>query len=65
MASPHVAGVAAIIIASGSAPDANGDGKIYDEVRKKLNDTATNLGVAGKDTQYGWGLVNAVAAVAP
>ena len=62
MASPHVAGVAALIIVSGSALDANGDGKIYDEVRAKLNSTATDLGTAGKDTQYGNGLVNAVAA---
>ncbi len=62
MASPHVAGVAALVIASGLVSDTDGLNGIYNEVRAKLNSTATNLGVAGKDTQYGWGLVNAVAA---
>ena len=54
--------VAALVIASGLVSDTDGLNGIYNEVRAKLNATATNLGVAGKDTQYGWGLVNAVAA---
>src|SRR3989338_2380272 len=62
MASPHVAGVAALIIASGLVSNTNGLNGIYDEVRAKLNSTATDLGTAGKDTQYGYGLVNAAAA---
>src|SRR3989344_65401 len=62
MAAPHVAGVAALIIASGTITDVNGNG-IYDEVRTRLNSTATDLGAVGKDTQYGYGLVNASAAV--
>lgn len=64
MASPHVAGAAALIIASGTIADTNHNGRTNDEVRVKLNSTATNLGIAGKDTQYGYGLVNAAAATA-
>lgn len=62
MASPHVAGVAALVIAAG-VPDYNHDGLINNrDVRAILQATATDLGTAGKDTQYGYGLVNAVAA---
>lgn len=67
MASPHVAGTAALVIAAGIA-DVNGNGRVNDEVRTTLNATAEDLGVAGKDIWYGYGLVNAalaVAAVAP
>ncbi len=68
MASPHVAGVAALVISkvisSGTFAtfDANHNGRINDEVRAKLDSTATDLGTAGKDAQHGYGLVNAVAA---
>ena len=65
MASPHVAGVAALVIASGTVTDTNSNGRINDEVRAKLDSTATDLGTTGKDTQYGYGLVNAASAVAP
>ena len=58
-----LAGAAALVIASGTVSDTN-NGRINDEVRAKLDSTATNLGVAGKDAQYGYGLVNAAAAVA-
>ena len=62
MASPHVAGVAALVIAAG-VPDYNGDGVINNrDVRAILDATATDLGAAGKDAQYGYGLVNAAAA---
>ena len=68
MASPHVAGVAALIIATGvsdrSAVGTSGYGRINDEVRKVMNDTAIDLAAAGRDSQYGFGLVSAVAAVA-
>jgi len=63
MASPHVAGAAALVIAAGIA-DANGNGLINDEVRQVLNDTAEDLGETGRDNKYGWGLVSAALAVA-
>jgi len=58
MASPHVAGVAALVIASGIT-DANGNGRINDEVRQRLDATAHDLGPSGRDSQYGYGLVDA------
>ncbi len=63
MASPHVAGVAALIIKAG-IEDTNGDGRVNDEVRSVLIATAHDLGASGWDPLYGYGLVNAVAAVA-
>ena len=51
MASPHVAGAAALVIASGVSG--------VDNVRARLRTTATDLGAAGKDNLYGYGLVNA------
>lgn len=65
MASPHVAGTAALVM---SAPvgtyDANFNGQ-WDpaEVKQKLQDTAVDLGTTGFDNLFGWGLVNAFAAV--
>jgi len=64
MASPHVAGTAALVIASGIT-DANGDGKINDEVRLRLQETADDLGPAGWDSKYGYGLVDADEAAPP
>lgn len=67
MASPHVAGAAALVISAGIT-DTNADGKINDEVRSILDSTTEDLGAVGRDVQYGFGLVNvaaAVAAVAP
>ena len=57
MASPHVTGVAAMVIsaAGGSLTPA--------QVRDYLEDTATDLGATGWDQYYGWGKVNAYAAV--
>ena len=63
MASPHVAGVAALVIATGVV-NGNGVKGIADEVRKVMNDTAIDLSPAGRDSQYGYGLVSATAAVA-
>jgi len=54
---PHVSGVAALVL--GAAPDLSGQ-----EVRLILQTTATDLGAAGYDTLFGFGLVNAEAAVA-
>jgi len=64
MASPHVAGSVALVLNTPvGAYDANANGKWDpDEVQKKLQDRATDLGDAGFDHLYGWGLVNAFAA---
>jgi subtilisin family serine protease len=56
MASPHVAGVAALVLGTGATLS-------NVQVRDILTSTAVDLGAAGKDTHYGYGLVNAVAAV--
>jgi len=63
MASPHVAGAAALVIKAG-VTDSNGNGRINDEVRAVLDSTADDIGAAGKDTHYGYGLVNVAAAIA-
>ena len=62
MAAPHVAGVAALLVAKGTT-DTNGNGRINDEVRQIMKSTAQDLGKTGSDPQYGYGLVNAAAAV--
>jgi len=55
MASPHVAGVAALVIASGTTGVSG--------VREKLQTTAEDLGAEGRDSQFGYGLVDAAEAV--
>lgn len=62
MAAPHVAGVAALLLAAG-IEDLDGNGLVNDEVRLVLQMTATDLGAEGRDESYGFGLVNAAAAV--
>lgn len=57
MASPHVAGTAALIIASGI----NGAA----DVRQTLTESADDLGAPGYDELYGWGLVDAYEALGP
>ncbi len=55
MATPHVSGVAALLISRGTVgPDA---------IRNRLRDTAVDLGASGWDQFFGYGLVNAAAAV--
>ncbi|MDF1557326.1 MAG: S8 family peptidase [ANME-2 cluster archaeon] len=66
MATPHVTGVAALVLTTSvtdAGYDANSNGQ-WDpaEVRQRLRDTATDLGAAGKDIYFGYGLVNALAA---
>jgi len=56
MAAPHVSGVAALVIANGNASKP-------DDVRAALEQTATDLGDSGRDNTYGYGLVNAYAAL--
>ena len=64
MSSPQVAGVAALIIGTGLVEDTNGNGRINDEVRAIMNETARDLGAEGRDPVYGYGLVDAGAAIA-
>ncbi|WP_052697454.1 S8 family serine peptidase [Methanoculleus bourgensis] len=56
MACPHVAGVAALLLS-------RYPGMSNLEVRKRLTETADDLGSPGKDPQYGYGLVNVFAAL--
>jgi subtilisin len=57
MACPHVAGTAALVIASGITDN--------DAVRLHLQQTADDLGSTGQDTWYGYGLVDADEAALP
>ena len=63
MATPHVAGTAALVFSAGPT-DTNGNGRVNDEVRNILDNTAHDLGTPGRDAWYGFGLVDAAAAVA-
>ena len=56
MAAPHVSGVAALLISEGVATTP-------DEVREALQSTAEDKGPAGCDSGYGWGIVDAYAAL--
>lgn len=55
MAAPHVAGVAALLYASGKTTP--------EEIREALKNTAKDLGPAGEDDYYGAGLIDAYAAI--
>lgn len=55
MATPHVAGVAALVYANGVHDP--------DDIRDVLQNTASDLGAPGWDSVYGWGLVNPVDAL--
>ncbi len=57
MATPHVSGVAALVW--GAVPGATNT-----QIREALAITAQDLGASGRDTSYGWGLVQAAAAIA-
>ncbi|MHB9033920.1 MAG: S8 family serine peptidase, partial [Anaerolineae bacterium] len=56
MAAPHVSGLAALVLAlrPGWTPE---------QVRSLITSTAVDLGDAGYDTSYGWGRINAGAAI--
>ncbi|MCJ7576692.1 MAG: S8 family serine peptidase [Dehalococcoidia bacterium] len=57
MASPHVAGLAALVFTMVS--DANGDGQLNDEVRARIEATCDDIGIIG----IGSGRINAYRAV--
>jgi serine protease len=59
MASPHVAGIAALIIATHRL----GNHPTPDAVQAQIQATARDLGQPGYDSRYGWGLVDAAAAL--
>jgi subtilisin family serine protease len=61
MASPHVAGTVALVLTQAVGTwDANANGAWdVEEVRAALRSTADDLGAAGPDSFYGWGLVDA------
>lgn len=64
MAAPHVTAVVALIKSRPRCCDYNGNGKAdYWEVKKKLFESARDLGPAGPDESFGNGLVNAYIAV--
>lgn len=55
MAAPHVSGAAALLVSAGVTHP--------DDVRDALQMTAVDLGSAGRDNSYGWGLINPLAAL--
>jgi len=55
MAAPHVSGAAALLISNGVTEPAR--------IRQALESTAKDLGPAGWDEQYGWGLIDIGAAL--
>jgi len=61
MASPHVAGAAALVVANiANLGDLDGDGWVNQvDVRLKLRETADDLGTVGNDELFGYGLVDA------
>lgn len=59
MASPHVAGAAALLLAVPSKCDTDANGTCsQDEVKARLEATAIDFGTLGHDNQYGAGLLN-------
>jgi serine protease len=59
MASPHVAGIVALLIASGKL----GPKPTTAAIQQHLQVTARDLGKPGFDSRYGWGLVDAARAM--
>ncbi|MBN2644921.1 MAG: S8 family serine peptidase [Desulfuromonadaceae bacterium] len=58
MAAPHVSGVAALLISQDPSRTPN-------EIRAILQESATDLGQPGWDPDYGWGRLDAAAALNP
>jgi serine protease len=61
MAAPHVTATAALVVASGLL----GLDPTPGQIEHRLEQTAHDLGVPGRDPHYGWGLVDAAAATDP
>lgn len=61
MAAPHVSAAAALVIASKTL----GANPTPAQLESHLKRTARDLGTAGYDRRYGWGLLDAAAATAP
>ena len=62
MACPHVSAIAALIIATGVLGTKHPSPRA---VQNRIEQTATDLGPPGPDRRYGYGLVNAYAAINP
>lgn len=62
MAAPHVTGDAALIYST-NFPDVNGDGLRNNKDVRELLHNAKDLGTAGKDNIFGYGLVDALMSV--
>lgn len=58
MATPFVAGLAALVIAQQDPNALHCDATFVDQVMQHLEGTADDLGAPGKDVQFGWGRVN-------
>ena len=56
MAAPHVAGTAALLVANGNATTP-------DDIRAALESTTQDLGAPGRDDIFGYGLIDAAAAL--
>lgn len=64
MAAPHVAGTAALVLTQTAKCDADSSGSCSPtEVQNRLQASAIDLGIAGPDGLYGYGLVNAYQAI--
>jgi lantibiotic leader peptide-processing serine protease len=64
MASPHAAGVAALIESRYGKSGAGGDVEMKpDQVQAKLQGTATDIGVKGYDQYFGYGRIDALRAI--
>jgi serine protease len=61
MAAPHVSAIAALLIATHRL----GDHPTPEAVEDRIEQTARDFGRPGYDARYGWGLINAAAALGP
>jgi serine protease len=61
MAAPHVSAIAALLIATHRL----GEHPTPEAVEQRIEQTTQDLGRPGVDPRYGWGLVNAAAALGP